>query len=216
MEGKASENSQPQSINQEDNFNELVSMGFDATFVTKALQLTNDKERAIELILKFQEEPSGLTLPNTSEDMKPNVKTEEQKVQEKIQEALKVTSYNTLSYKMVLVVRQDLGMGVGKIAAQVGHAVLGAYQNVLETEDIKLKEAMFNWEECGQAKIVLKIKNKEEMLAVNKKAKESGLNTYLVCDAGRTQIEAGSITVLAIGPANSAEIDKVTGHLKLM
>jgi len=117
---------------------------------------------------------------------------------------------------MVLVVRQDLGMGVGKIAAQVGHAVLGAYQNILESQEIRHKEALFNWEECGQAKIVLKIKNKEEMLDVSKKAKQAGLNTYLVADAGRTQIEAGSLTVLAVGPAVSTDIDKVTGHLKLM
>jgi len=216
MESQTQENAQPQAISQEDNFKELVSMGFDAAYTTKALQLTNDKERAIELILKFQEEPLDSVPVHSSVDKTQNNLTEEQKLQEKVQEALKITPYNTLSYKMVLVVRQDLGMGVGKIAAQVGHAVLGAYQNILESEDIKLKEAMFNWEECGQAKIVLKIKNKEEMLAVNKKAKEAGLNTYLVCDAGRTQIEPGSVTVLAIGPGNSAEIDKVTGHLKLM
>ena len=34
-------------------------------------------------------------------------------------------------------------------------------------------------------------------------------------DAGRTQIAAGSVTVLALGPAAAADIDQVTGHLKL-
>ena len=51
-----------------------------------------------------------------------------------------------MNFKMVLVVRTDLGMGVGKIAAQVGHAVLGAYKNILESNDIRHKEALFNWE----------------------------------------------------------------------
>jgi len=162
-------------------------------------------------VLKFQDESQGVT-----QNPPQGVVSEEQKLQEKIQEALKVTNYKTMSYKMVLIVRQDLGMGVGKIAAQVGHAVLGAYQNILESQDIKHKEALYNWEENGQAKIVLKIKNKEEILEVTRKAKQAGLNHYLVADAGRTQIEPGSLTVLAVGPASSADLDPVTGHLKLM
>lgn len=34
---------------------------------------------------------------------------------------------NFYNYAQVFLVRMDLKMGVGKIAAQVGHAVLGAY-----------------------------------------------------------------------------------------
>ena len=45
---------------------------------------------------------------------------------------------------------------------------------------------------------------------------ETGINTYLVEDAGHTQIAAGSKTVMAIGPAFSNEIDPVTEHLKLL
>jgi len=210
MEANTAQNTESQTISQQDNLNDLVAMGFDPVLVAKALQLTNDKERAIELVLKFQDESQGVT------QIPQGTASEEQKLQEKIQEALKVTNYKTMSYKMVLIVRQDLGMGVGKIAAQVGHAVLGAYQNILESQDVKHKEALYNWEENGQAKIVLKIKNKEEMLEVSKKAKQAGLNSYLVADAGRTQIEPGSLTVLAVGPACSADLDPVTGHLRLM
>jgi PTH2 family peptidyl-tRNA hydrolase len=43
-----------------------------------------------------------------------------------------------------------------------------------------------------------------------------GLAAYIVCDAGRTQIAAGSQTVLAIGPAPKSQIDQVTGHLPLL
>jgi peptidyl-tRNA hydrolase, PTH2 family len=34
-------------------------------------------------------------------------------------------------------------------------------------------------------------------------------------DAGRTQVEAGSLTVAAIGPAKVGDIDAITGHLSL-
>jgi PTH2 family peptidyl-tRNA hydrolase len=35
------------------------------------------------------------------------------------------------SYKMVFVVNSQLGMGVGKLAAQVGHAAVGLYRDLL-------------------------------------------------------------------------------------
>lgn len=47
------------------------------------------------------------------------------------------------------------------------------------------------------------------------KALKIGINTYVVEDAGHTQIKAGSKTILAIGPAFSNEIDPFTEHLKL-
>jgi PTH2 family peptidyl-tRNA hydrolase len=47
-------------------------------------------------------------------------------------------------------------------------------------------------------------------------ALQAGLPCYLVHDAGRTQIPAGSQTVLAIGPAPKSKINEITGHLKLL
>lgn len=43
-----------------------------------------------------------------------------------------------------------------------------------------------------------------------------GLVAEVIQDAGRTQIEAGSLTVLGIGPAPASVINQVTGHLKLL
>lgn len=51
---------------------------------------------------------------------------------------------------------------------------------------------------------------------IKKAAQANNFNTCLIRDAGRTQIEPNSKTVLAIGPAPSAELDKVTRHLKLL
>jgi peptidyl-tRNA hydrolase len=47
-------------------------------------------------------------------------------------------------------------------------------------------------------------------------AAQRGLMSYIVRDAGRTQIAAGSQTVLAIGPGVKSEVDGVTGHLPLL
>ena len=72
------------------------------------------------------------------------------------------------------------------------------------------------WERHGQAKIAVQIKSQDEMLALQKKAREMGLAAEVIADAGRTQIEAGSLTVLGVGPGPKSAIDKITGGLKLL
>ncbi len=53
------------------------------------------------------------------------------------------------------------------------------------------------------------------MMRLHKKARDLGLISAYIRDAGRTQIAPGSKTVLAIGPGDKAIIDQVSGHLKL-
>lgn len=115
-------------------------------------------------------------------------------------------------YKMVLVVRNDLKMGKGKIGAQCGHASVGAYQTGMK----KNKAVMRRWENSGCAKICLKVDSETDLMNIRRGSSVRGLNFYLVHDAGRTQIAAGSATVLAVGPALVDEIDQLTGHLKLL
>ncbi|KAJ0986413.1 hypothetical protein J5N97_004769 [Dioscorea zingiberensis] len=114
--------------------------------------------------------------------------------------------------KMVLIVRQDLKMGVGKIASQCAHAATGMYADLLHSQRSLLRQ----WENCGQAKIVLSCKNQQEMNKLKETADRCGLPTFIVADAGRTQIRAGSRTVLAIGPGRKSAIDSVTGKLRLL
>lgn len=114
--------------------------------------------------------------------------------------------------KMVLCVRQDLGMQKGKIAAQCGHATLSAYKKAIEKNSPFLEA----WEDDGQMKVALKVENVDVLNELMSKAARLKLNCAVIRDAGRTQIPAGSITVLAIGPGPSAVIDQVTGHLKLL
>jgi PTH2 family peptidyl-tRNA hydrolase len=115
-------------------------------------------------------------------------------------------------YKMVLCVNQELGMGKGKIAAQVGHAAVGCYKRGKR----QCPSALSAWERTGCAKIAVKCPTEEEMEIIYAKALSKGLPLYLVEDAGRTQIAAGSRTVLGLGPAPVREFEGITSHLKLM
>ncbi|KAK6535312.1 hypothetical protein TWF694_001776 [Orbilia ellipsospora] len=114
--------------------------------------------------------------------------------------------------KLVLCVRTDLGMTKGKIAAQCGHATLGCYKALSRHAPLLLKR----WEYTGQAKIALKVDSEEELLTLQAQAMSVGLVAKVVHDAGRTQIAAGSATVLGIGPAPKSVVNQITGHLKLL
>jgi len=115
-------------------------------------------------------------------------------------------------YKMILCVNMSLKMEKGKIAAQCGHATLACYRKSLRMCPSSVKW----WESFGQAKIALKIEGEKEMQELQAKAQALGLVTYIVEDAGRTQIAAGSRTVLGIGPAPVKVIDSIASHLKLL
>ena len=87
-------------------------------------------------------------------------------------------------YKMVLVVRNDLKMGKGKIGAQCGHASVGAYEKALKANRALIQR----WEDSGCAKICLKVESESELMNLRRGANVRGLNYYLVHDAGRTQV----------------------------
>lgn len=114
-------------------------------------------------------------------------------------------------HKMVLVVRNDLKMGKGKVAAQCSHAAVSAYRQLQARNPGLLRQ----WEYCGQPKVVLKAPDEDSIVDLLTQARELGLTVSLIQDAGRTQIAPGSRTVLGIGPGSANLVDKVTGHLKL-
>ncbi|KAI3986397.1 hypothetical protein MKX01_002242 [Papaver californicum] len=111
---------------------------------------------------------------------------------------------------MVLVVRNDLKMGKGKICSSI-HATLGLYKKLLH----RAPKALSRGELCGQVKVVLKSEREEELLMLQGSAKSLKLPTHITIDAGRTQIAPNSRTVMALlGPADP--VDDVTGSLKLL
>ncbi|XP_078270250.1 putative peptidyl-tRNA hydrolase 2 [Rhinoraja longicauda] len=117
-------------------------------------------------------------------------------------------------YKMVLVVNMELTMGIGKVAAQVAHAALGLYQMMVEESD-KWQTTLRIWDDDGGKKIVLKGMSTGHLLELQDLACRQKLPNYLVQDAGRTQIPAGSRTVLAI-MGEERLVNQITGSLPLL
>lgn len=114
-----------------------------------------------------------------------------------------------MDMKLVILVRQDLKLPKGKLAAQAAHA---AVESVLKSGKIKVSA----WRLQGQKKVVLKVKDEKELLDFMKDAKNMKLTTALITDAGRTAIAPGTKTCLGIGPDKEEKIDKLTGRLPML
>ncbi|KAJ3736939.1 peptidyl-tRNA hydrolase [Lentinula guzmanii] len=102
-------------------------------------------------------------------------------------------------------------MSTGKIAAQ--HATLACYKTLLSSNPAILRQ----WERTGQTKIALKCYSEEELLTLQAQAQSLNLCARSIQDAGRTQIAAGSRTVLGIAGKWSARlVNRITGTLRLL
>ena len=113
--------------------------------------------------------------------------------------------------KQTIIVRTDLGMNKGKIAAQVGHAcVVGA-------NDVRINNSDWykNWWP-SQKKIVLKVFSLEQLNEIKDRVEKENLPYHVMVDEGHTQIEPNTITCMSIGPAPENLIDKITNGLKLL
>lgn len=112
-------------------------------------------------------------------------------------------------YKQVILVRSDLKLPPGKLAAQVAHASVEA---VLRSD----KEHVKAWRDQGMTKIVLKVATLKGMKKYMQMAKDAGLVTALIRDAGKTVVEPGTETCCAIGPDVEEDIDVITHDLKMV
>ncbi len=87
--------------------------------------------------------------------------------------------------KQVIIVRTDLDMGKGKIAAQVGHAcVLGA-EHVRKSHPEWYREW---WE--GQEKVVLKVSGIKDLQEIKRHAIDLNLPWSEVTDAGHHTLQS--------------------------
>ena len=112
-------------------------------------------------------------------------------------------------YKQVIIIRKDLKMGKGKLAAQSSHA---SYSSAKKAA----KKMLDAWENEGQKKIVLKVASEKELLDLEKRCAKAGIPCALIMDAGKTQLEPGTVTALGIGPERDDKIDQITGNLALL
>ncbi|NWF94942.1 MAG: peptidyl-tRNA hydrolase [Candidatus Thorarchaeota archaeon] len=115
-------------------------------------------------------------------------------------------------YKQVIAVRTDLDMSKGKIAVQVAHGAVSAAERARITHQDVWKA----WLHEGQKKVAVKVHSADELLEIQRLAVVHRLPSALIQDAGMTELEPGTMTVVAVGPGTSEIVDKVTGDLKLL
>ena len=77
----------------------------------------------------------------------------------KIKDETLFSTFPISEVKLVMVVREDLKMGKGKIGAQCGHATIGAYEQVVQyaKKSTYWKKVLNNWSWEGQKKVCLKV-----------------------------------------------------------
>jgi PTH2 family peptidyl-tRNA hydrolase len=125
-----------------------------------------------------------------------------------------------MAYKMALVVRTDLDMRKGKIAAQCSHAAVGLVTSQLNPTS-QYNRKVWDWLNGtpSQTKVVLRLEGDNQLDKIDELAdlcELEGVQYTIIQDAGRTQVEPGSVTVIGIGPDEDSKIDKITGDLKLL
>jgi peptidyl-tRNA hydrolase, PTH2 family len=132
--------------------------------------------------------------------------------------------------QLALVVRKDLKMGTGKIAAQCAHAAVAVVEDIqsknhagssstssdADEGDGGHAQWLSTWLKTGSPKVALQVDSEAALVNLAKEAKALSLPFYVIRDAGRTQIAAGSKTVVAIGPAPKSRVQAITGKLKLL
>lgn len=111
--------------------------------------------------------------------------------------------------KQVLLIRSDVKMSKGKIAAQAAHASVDASCSAN-------KKLFKNWRSEGMKKIALKVDSLEQLELLLEKASSLDIVTSKIADAGHTEVKPGTITCGAIGPGPEVQIDKITGELKIL
>ena len=195
----------------------IVGMGISENAAKRALFYTGNDNAELAVAWVFEnienpdlhtnfEPPSMITLHSKGAPMGPGP------VFHSIDELIGQLTED-VTYKMVFVVNLELKMSPGKIAAQVGHATLGLYKFLLSQQE--QRHGVELWEERGSKKVILRGKDVRQMLDLKKKAYELHIANIMVHDAGKTEVEPGSLTVFALF-GKSTEVDKVTGNLTLL
>ncbi len=115
-------------------------------------------------------------------------------------------------YKQVILVRADLKLPKGKLAAQAAHASVDAVLKQLSVD----KDIVRSWRFAGMKKIALKVADEKELYKYVQQAKDAGLVTAVITDAGKTVVAPGTVTCAAIGPEDEDRVDRIISELKLL
>jgi PTH2 family peptidyl-tRNA hydrolase len=124
--------------------------------------------------------------------------------------------------KQVIVVRKDLNMKKGKLAAQVAHASMKFLVDNNEAQRgdevvIKLTPAEATWLSGSFTKIVVGVDSEDALKDLIFKAEIEDVEVHPIIDAGRTEFNGvPTLTCAAFGPCEGALLDRITGNLKLI
>lgn len=116
------------------------------------------------------------------------------------------------THKMVIVTRKDLKLSAGKLGAQIAHAAVTCALQCQESDPRTFK----TWIREGQKKVVVKVPEEKEFYFLKDEAEALKLPTAVIHDAGHTEVDPGTVTVLGIGPGANEKIDRITGKLPLL
>ena len=111
-------------------------------------------------------------------------------------------------YKCALLVRTDLKMSCGKIAAQCGHGIA-------QTMKGSNKKIVRDWMKSGEKIVILKVPNLEKMNAIKTQANKIQVYSKIIYDAGHTEVEPNTATVCVVGPHEESIITPLTKKLSL-
>lgn len=114
-----------------------------------------------------------------------------------------------MEMKQAIVVRNDLKMSKGKIAAQASHASVECLMR-------SKKEVISEWRAQGMKKVVLKVNSLEDIMLIKRLADEAGIVACPITDAGHTEVAPGTVTCIGVGPDSESKIDKITGKLSAL
>ena len=117
-----------------------------------------------------------------------------------------------MSTELVIAVRQDLKLSIGKTCIQVGHAVQEAVLKCKSQQNKLFKK----YENQGSPKICVKAFDDQHLETLTEEAKKLGLITALIEDQGKTELQKPCLTCCAIGPGENQLVDKVCKNLKLL
>lgn len=134
-----------------------------------------------------------------------------------------------MNIKQYIIVRKDLKMKHGKMAAQVSHASLGAFLNFFKMDRERNQDVdLFNlnlsflqnspmdvWLHGIFTKVILRVDSELELLQLNEKLRNKGLKTALITDRGLTTFDKPTTTCLGVGPVLNEDVQDIIGHLKL-
>lgn len=126
--------------------------------------------------------------------------------------------------KQMIVMRDDINMGPGKMVAQGAHAAISFLTKEHRQEGSariflrqRLTEAETLWIVKGFTKVCVVVHSEQELLDIHKAAQTAGLKSNLIVDEGRTVFDGvPTATCCAIGPDFSSKINKITGNLPLL